>query len=107
MTLSKWNFLRVKKYKLSNKAATDLVAISHYLQKEFGEQQAKAYLTGLKEILLQLSNNPALGQNVTDIRPNYRRYLFQKHAIYFYEIDYGIRVVRILHQQMKISFHIR
>lgn len=61
----------MKKYILSNKAVKDLVGISQYSRTEFGEAQVKAYLTGLKEILFQLSDNPLLGQNVADIRPHY------------------------------------
>lgn len=96
----------MKTYKLSNRAVKDFISISQYSRITFGESQTKAYLTGLNEILLQLSENPQLGQNVPDIRPHYRRYLFQKHAIYFYEIDSGIQIVRVLHQQMKIGLHI-
>lgn len=96
----------MKSYRLSDKAVIDLRNISRYTNIEFGQAQAKAYLTALKETTLQLAEQPQMAQVVNDIRPGYRRYLFQKHAIYFIEKDYGIYVVRILHQQMRVELHL-
>ncbi len=107
MTLLKWNFHRMKTYQLSNKATEDLHQIASYTKTKFGDLQAKAYLTGLTEIVAQLVGTPSLAHKIPDIRQEYRRYLFQKHAIYFKETEYGIYIVRILHQQMNISLHLQ
>ena len=61
-------------YKLSNKAEQDLRAIYRYTFNSFGHAQADAYLTGLEELLIELSNTPKLAQKVDNIRTNYRRY---------------------------------
>jgi toxin ParE1/3/4 len=95
-----------KAYRLSNKAAADLRNIAKYTSQEFGSAQAKAYLTSLGEAVIQLAEQPLLAQQASELRTDYRRYLFQKHAIYFQTTDYGIYVVRVLHQQMKLSLHI-
>jgi toxin ParE1/3/4 len=95
-----------KTYRLSNKAAADLRGIAKYTTQEFGQAQAKAYLTGLDEAVAQLALQPSMAQKACELRTGYRRYLFQKHAIYFQETGYGIYVVRVLHQQMKLSLHI-
>lgn len=95
----------MKSYRLSDKAVVDLRNISRYTNIEFGPAQARAYITGLKETVLQLSEQPQMAQMVNEIRVGYRRYLFQKHAIYFVEKDYGIYVVRVLHQQMRVELH--
>lgn len=95
----------MKSYRLSDKAVIDLRNISRYTNIEFGPAQARAYMTGLKEAVLQLSVQPQMAQRVNEIRAGYRRYLFQKHAIYFVEKDYGIYVVRVLHQQMRVELH--
>lgn len=92
-------------YKLSNKAEHDLRRIYQYTRLNFGDQQAAAYLIGLEETLEQVANTPAMAQKVDDIRPNYRRYLYQDHAIYFLEKESFIYVIRVLHQQMKASLH--
>lgn len=96
----------MKSYLLSDKAVVDLRNISRYTNIEFGPAQAKAYLTALKETIIQLVAQPQLAQAVNEIRPGYRRYFFQKHAIYFVERNYGIYVVRVLHQQMRIELHL-
>jgi toxin ParE1/3/4 len=95
----------MKSYRLSDKAVIDFRNISRYTNIEFGPAQAKAYLTALKETVLQLAEQPQMAQMVNEIRAGYRRYLFQKHAIYFVEKDYGIYVVRVLHQQMRVELH--
>lgn len=97
----------MKTYQLSNKAAEDLQQIASYTKAKFGDLQAKAYLTGITEIVVQLVETPALAHKITYIRQEYRRYLFQKHAIYFKETEYGIYIMRILHQQMNISLHLQ
>lgn len=97
----------MKTYQLSNKAREDLHQIASYTKAKFGEVQAKAYLTGITEIVARLVETPALAHKITYIRQEYRRYLFQKHAIYFKETTYGIYIMRILHQQMNINLHIK
>jgi toxin ParE1/3/4 len=95
-----------KVYRLSNKAAADLHKIAKYTAQEFGAAQAKAYLTGIDEAVIQLTEQPLLAQQAGELRADYRRYLFQKHIIYFQTTDYGIYVVRVLHQHLKLSLHI-
>lgn len=94
-------------YILSNKAEEDLRGIFRYSKLNFGEAQAVAYLTGLEECLNDIAKNPAMAQNIDDIRPNYKRYLYQEHAVYFVEKKSFIYVVRVLHQQMKASLHLK
>lgn len=93
-------------YKLSNKAEQGLRHIYQYSQLNFGAIQAAAYLTVLEESVNAVANNPAMAQNVNDIRPNYKRYLYQEHAIYFIEKESFIYIIRVLHQQMKASLHL-
>jgi len=94
-------------YVLSNKAEQDLRSIYQYSKLNFGDAQAAAYLTGLEESLNDVANNPAMAQKSEDIRFNYKRYLYQEHVIYFIEKNSLIYIVRVLHQQMKASLHIK
>ncbi len=73
------------RYKLSGKAEHDLRKIYQYSQLNFGELQATSYLTALEESIQQIADTPAIAQKVGDIRPKYKRYLYQKHATYFIE----------------------
>lgn len=94
-------------YILSNKAEEDLRGIFRYSKLNFGEGKAVAYLTGLEECLNDVAENPAMAQKIDDLRPNYKRYLYQEHAVYFVEKKLSIYVVRVLHQQMKASLHLK
>jgi len=94
-------------YILSNKAEEDLRGIFRYSKLNFGEGQAVAYLTGLEECLNDIAENTAMAQKIDDLRPNYKRYLYQEHAVYFVEKKSFIYVVRVLHQQMKASLHLK
>ena len=94
-------------YILSNNAEEDLRGIYRYSKLNFGDAQAIAYLTGLEDCLNDLSKNPAIAQKIDDIRPKYKRYLYQEHAVYFVEKNSFIYVVRVLHQQMKASLHLK
>ncbi|GMR16137.1 MAG: type II toxin-antitoxin system RelE/ParE family toxin [Gammaproteobacteria bacterium] len=94
-------------YILSNKAEKDLRGIYQYSKLNFGDGQAVAYLTGLEECLNDVANNPAMAHKIDNIRPSYKRYLYQEHAVYFVEKNSFIYVVRVLHQQMKASLHLR
>lgn len=93
-------------YKLSNKAELDLRQIFQYTRLNFGDIQAASYLTGLEECIQQVAETPSIAQKIDDIRPKYRRYLYQEHAIYFFEKKAYIYIVRVLHQQMKVSLHL-
>lgn len=94
-------------YVLSNKAEQDLRNIYRYSKLNFDDAQAAAYLTGLEECLNDVANNPAMAQKIDNIRPNYKRYLYQEHAIYFIEKNSFLYIVRVLHQQMKASLYLK
>jgi toxin ParE1/3/4 len=96
----------VKCYRLSQKADQDLQGIFRYTTTEHSIEQATAYLTSLEECLVLLSEKPGLAQSVDEIREGYRRYLHQKHAIYFVIRDNYILVIRVLHQQMRATIHL-
>ncbi len=93
-------------YRLSNKAEQYLRRIYQYSLQNFGDSQAVAYLTGIEEAIQLVANNDALAQRVDDIRKGYSRYFNQEHVIYFQNKKTHILVVRVLHQQMKVSLHI-
>jgi toxin ParE1/3/4 len=94
------------KYTLSQKASTDLANIFQYTYKNFNVIQAESYLLELEECFIMLSNEPGLAHKVEDIRKDYFRYLFRKHAVYFKARKDDIFIIRVLHQQMKYELHL-
>jgi len=94
------------KYILSQKASKDLANIFQYTYKNFAISQAEAYLSELEECFIMLSVQPDLAHKVEDIRKEYFRYLFRKHAVYFKARKNDILIIRVLHQQMKYELHL-
>ena len=94
------------KYVLSKKASTDLANIFQYTYKNFNIIQAESYLLELGKCFIKLSNEPGLAHKVEDIRKDYFRYLFRKHAVYFKARKDDIFIIRVLHQQMKYELHL-
>lgn len=96
----------MSKYTLSKKASDDLINIFQYTYKNFNISQAESYLLELETCFIMLSNEPELAHRVEDIRKDYFRYLFRKHAVYFRSRESDIFIVRVLHQQMKYELHL-
>ena len=94
------------KYTLSQKASRDLANIFQYTYKNFNLSQAESYLSELEECFIMLSKKPELAYKIEDIRKDYFRYLFRKHAVYFKVREDDIFIVRVLHQQMKYELHL-
>jgi len=94
------------KYILSQKASKDLANIFQYTYKNFAISQAESYLSELEECFIMLSVQPDLAHKVEDIRKEYFRYLFSKHAVYFKTRKNDIFIIRVLHQQMKYELHL-
>ncbi len=86
-------------YKLSKEADDDLDRLFDYGIDQFGFEQARAYVNGMKERFSEMIETPLLWQAVDSIRTGYRRSVYESHSIY-YRINYGeILIVRILGRQ--------
>ena len=83
-------------YELTRAADDDLTDLYTYSYAEFGESQADAYFESLEECLTSLAENPRLGLNVEALRKGYRRFVHQRHSIYYKRIRRSIRIIRIL-----------
>jgi toxin ParE1/3/4 len=76
-----------------------------YTFREWGTDQAHLYVEDLSATLDELANNPH-GVSCDHLRQGYRRSRFGRHAIYFRITDYGIAVIRVLHDRMDASRHL-
>ncbi len=86
-------------YKLSKAAAGDFRSILTFGVTTFGQDQAATYANALKIRLEQIAQHPQQYQIIDHIKPNYRRYVFGSHAIYFRIEKEYVLIVRILGQQ--------
>ncbi|MEP4377860.1 MAG: type II toxin-antitoxin system RelE/ParE family toxin [Alphaproteobacteria bacterium] len=90
-------------YRLSPKAREDMEAVWLYSLPQWGAQQTESYIDDLIEAFAFLARNPNAGSACDAIRQGYRRYPVIRHVIYYRATDYGIEVVRVLHDRILAS----
>ena len=93
-------------FKVSAKAEIDLYDIGLYTQNKFGTVQRNQYLDNMIEKFQILANQPDLGINRSDIKADFYRSLIDSHVIFFKKYNYGIRIIRVLHQSMDLPKHL-
>ena len=93
-------------YSLSSKADADLDGIYEYTILNCGLEQARAYLLGLHERFETLAKHPMHGRKAEELAPGLRRFEYQSHIVFYVPKDKGIRIVRVLHQDMDVKRHI-
>lgn len=84
-------------YRLSREADRDLEDIFDYTVREFGINQAIAYVSGFEEVFISLTANPELGRKRDEIRNGLRSIVKGSHTIFYRVLRSHIRIVRILH----------
>lgn len=90
-------------YRLSPAALNDLDGIFQYTVKQWGVEQANRYTDQITAVFEELSKSPQSAPACDHIRPGYRRRSVERHMIYFKTTDYGIVVIRILHERMDVQ----
>lgn len=93
-------------YRLSPAAESDLETIWINTCQEWSIKQAEHYIDRITEVFAELAQSPKIASACDHIRPGYRRYIAERHVIYFRITSYGIAVVRILHDRMDASRHL-
>lgn len=93
-------------YRLSPAALDDLGGIFDYTVRQWGLEQAASYTQLIGDACAAFAEAPAQASNCAHIRPGYRCGVVKQHVIYFRVEDYGIAVIRILHQHMDAHRHL-
>lgn len=93
-------------FRLSPAAQGDLDGIFDYTAREWGVAQAVRYTKLLEDICASSAEVPSRGQDCGHIRSGYRRRAAEHHFIYYRTTDYGIVVIRVLHERMLASLHL-
>jgi len=94
-------------YQLTDEAARDVEEILEYSVINFGAEQAQHYFEALKECIELLAENPRIGHSAEEILPDYLRFPFESHVIFYKIFPSSILVVRILHECMDPERHIK
>jgi toxin ParE1/3/4 len=87
-------------YRLSPAAQRDLEGIWKYTRSEWGLEQAERYTDLLTAAFQVLAESPNSAPACDHIRQGYRRRNVERHMIYFRVTEYGIAIIRILHDRM-------
>ena len=90
----------MKHARISLEAEADIDRIAAYTTNVWGERQADRYLGQLEDSFQLLAKNPSLGRSCDAILTDLRRFEVGKHVVFYQTEPNGIRVVRVLHQQM-------
>ncbi|GLK45027.1 MULTISPECIES: type II toxin-antitoxin system RelE/ParE family toxin [Novosphingobium] len=93
-------------FRLSPRAQRDLEAIFDHTAAEWGVPQAVAYVDQIEQACTDLANAPLQSSDCSHIRAGYRRRALGRHVLYFRPTDYGVAVMRILHDRMDAPRHI-
>lgn len=95
------------KYQLTDEAARDVEKILAYSVDSFGVTQTEHYFEALKACIKLLADNPNIGHSAEDILPEYLRFPYESHVIFYKKFTSSILVVRILHARMDPELHIK
>jgi toxin ParE1/3/4 len=93
-------------YRLSPAAEADLEAIWLYSAQTWGVEQADRYIDLLSSGFADLAQLPQMAHACDHLRPGYRRWRVERHVVYFRLADYGIAVIRVLHDRMDATRHL-
>jgi toxin ParE1/3/4 len=91
------------KFNVSRPAQFDIREIARFTLERWGVSQAHRYTQGLRATFQLLADNPRMGRSCDAISAGLHRHEVGKHVIFYRLKPSGIRVVRILHQQMNPS----
>ena len=94
------------KYSVSRPAQSDLRAIARYTLEKWGAEQAVRCSQGSQSCFQTLAESPGIGRSCDAISAGLHRHEQGKHLVFYRLKPEGIRIVRVLHQQMvPANFH--
>jgi toxin ParE1/3/4 len=96
---------KVRPFKLSPLAESDLEEIWLYTFKTWSLEQADAYHSDIVAAFEGLAAGSKVGRPV-DVRDGYFKYAVGSHLVFYRQSDFSIDVVRTLHQRMDTSAHL-
>ncbi len=81
-------------------------AVWLYSMAQWGAEQTECYIDELTAAFSFLADSPNAGTACEYIRAGYRKYPVIRHVVYYRTAEYGIEVMRVLHDRMLASRHL-
>ena len=98
--------MRNKTYRLYPKAIEDLESIYLYSRQEFGLQRTEDYIFAIETSFQYLADDPLIARKCDYIRQGLKTFNIGSHVIFFKTTNYGIAVIRVVHQSMEFRRHL-
>ena len=92
-------------YSLRQQAQDDLESIWLYSYQEWGAEQADKYIRSLLSRFTWLSENPQLGKQRAEIKPDYYCFPEGMHLVFYKITRDGIDIIGVPHQSMDFITH--
>ena len=80
----------------SSRALSDLEEIGEYISRDNSEAAARVILD-IGDKAEVLAEHSEIGRNRTDLLPNLRSFPCGNYVIFYYPIEDGVEIVRVLH----------
>ncbi len=91
---------------LTPRARRDLDEIAAFTNERWGAAQRRRYLTLLGKVMKALAVHPARGRLRTELDVDLRSFRAGRHVVFYFAVEGGIDVVRILHDAMDPALHL-
>ena len=91
------------KYRISERAISDLEKIWFYTFNKWSKEQADRYHRLIIQEIEFITHNFNQSRNVDYIRAGYRMTKVKSHLIYFRKVGDFIEIIRILHENIDIK----
>lgn len=82
---------------LSPRAERDLINLWQYIADESSDTRADAFLDRVLNKLELLAEQPGIGRQRDELKPNLRSHPIGRYVVFYFPLDDGIDVVRVLY----------
>jgi toxin ParE1/3/4 len=93
--------------RLAKPAKKDLQLMAEYTKREWGEAQKRKYLGVIQQSFKDLAISSVSGKSRDDVAKGLYCYSIQKHLIFYRETRHELVILRVLHQRMNVSRHLK
>jgi toxin ParE1/3/4 len=87
----------------SSLAEEDLLEIWQATFRQWGREQADAYLIAISAAIERLAEFPQAGASCDWVRTGFRRIVVRHHLVFYKASDSEVRIIRVLHERMNID----
>ena len=92
---------------ITQQAKAELAAIQSYSVHNYGQQQARKYLSSIRKSCQLIKANPRIGHHKVDFKEPTYAFPVENHVLYYSFDDKNIYLLAVLHQGMLPKNHLK